>query len=193
MEQDQRSHPLRRGELAALGIQLPVLATVCPVPLPTAPDWPRRLERADLDVITTGHTLDDPDSWLEAVGAVPHRPVMALADDAAGATALARAGCRLVCTRAAAPPDLYTFSNERSVVAVSGAGASVEDVNEIAARILEACTKEPASSLWVSAGLGLSDLPVDIVDAKLRALTEGARQARLWLAKEQFDRSPGPS
>ncbi len=51
-----------------------------------------------------------------------------------------------------------------------------------------------ASALWVAATPGLDGLPEDVAEAKLAALVEGARQARLWLAKEQFDRDdPGPS
>jgi hypothetical protein len=43
------------------------------------------------------------------------------------------------------------------------------------------------SALWVAAGPGLDMLPDDLVEAKLAVLAEGARQARLYLAKEQFD------
>jgi hypothetical protein len=42
------------------------------------------------------------------------------------------------------------------------------------------------SALWVAAP-DLSDMPEDVVEAKLRAMAEGARMARMWLAKEQFD------
>ncbi len=41
---------------------------------------------------------------------------------------------------------------------------------------------------------GLEALPEEVAEAKLAALAEGARQARLWLAKEQFDQDdPGPA
>ena len=51
-----------------------------------------------------------------------------------------------------------------------------------------------ASALWVAATPGLHELAEEVVEAKLTALVEGARQARLYLAKEQFDADdPGPS
>ena len=118
---------------------------------------------------------------------------MALAADADGAAALARAGCRLIATSAVVSQGAYRFFDERCVMGVSGASAEIEDPSVVAARLLAACEVQPASELWVIAGPGLADLPVDLVETKLRALTDGTRQARLWLAKEQFDRDWGPS
>jgi hypothetical protein len=162
------------------------------VALPPGPDWPRRLELADLDVITTGRGADQPNSWQAAVSAVPHRPAMALAADVESADGLVAAGCRLICTDVAVAGHAYRFVAERCVVGVDGLDESIEDASDIAARVLTACEDGPAAELWVVAGPGLSELPLAVVEAKLRALTEGARQARLWLAKEQFDRDWGP-
>ena len=51
---------MRRDELEMAGINVPVLATVCAGPLPQPGEWAARLERAGLDVITTGAEVDDP-------------------------------------------------------------------------------------------------------------------------------------
>jgi hypothetical protein len=59
---------------------------------------------------------------------------------------------------------------------------------------LERAREGAASALWVAATPGLDGLAAELAEAKLAALVEGARQARLWLAKEQFDHDdPGPS
>ncbi len=117
---------------------------------------------------------------------------MALAADVESADGLVAAGCRLICTDVAVAGRAYRFVDERCVVGVDGFDQSIEDPSDIAARVLAACEDGPAAELWVVAGPGLSELPVAVVEAKLRALTDGARQARLWLAKEQFDRDWGP-
>jgi hypothetical protein len=39
----------------------------------------------------------------------------------------------------------------------------------------------------VAAGPGLEELDGELVERKLAVLAEGARQARLYLAKEQFE------
>ena len=44
-----------------------------------------------------------------------------------------------------------------------------------------------AANLWVAAGPGLERLPRELVTAKLAALVEGAHQARMALAKDQFE------
>jgi hypothetical protein len=41
--------------------------------------------------------------------------------------------------------------------------------------------------MWVAATPGLDGLPVATVEQKLEVLVQGARQARLYLAKEQFE------
>ena len=43
------------------------------------------------------------------------------------------------------------------------------------------------SALWVAVTPGLDLLPVATVEEKLAVLVQGARQARLYLAKEQFE------
>lgn len=181
------SRRVRRAELAALGIQLPVLPTVCPVALPGGAGWAARLERIGLDVITSGADEDDVATWGAAQAAVPHRPAMARCADASTASALVEAGCRIVRT-AGAPAGAYRFHEERAVRAIDGHVARIEDIGQVARHVLEAAQAATASELWVTAGEGLADLPEDVVEAKLVALAEGARQARLWLAKEQFDR-----
>ncbi|HEX2504296.1 MAG TPA: hypothetical protein VHK00_10140, partial [Miltoncostaeaceae bacterium] len=61
-------------------------------------------------------------------------------------------------------------------------------------RVLARARQGRASALWVAATPGLDALPEEVAEAKLAVLVEGARQARLWLAKEQFDRDdPGPA
>ena len=63
-----------------------------------------------------------------------------------------------------------------------------DDAVAIARRVLtEARAGEP-SALWVAAGPGFSELNETGLEEALRALTDGAVQARMWLAKEQFDR-----
>jgi methionine synthase II (cobalamin-independent) len=80
------------------------------------------------------------------------------------------------------------------VAAVDGADPGVEDPNEVARAALARARQGTASRLWVAATAGLERLPPEVVEAKLAALAEGVRQARLWLAKEQFDHDdPGPS
>ena len=176
---------LRRDELSALGIHLPVLPTICPVPLP-GNDWSSRLGRLGFDVISTGGRYDTPAAWQDASEQVPHRPVVGQAADVAGALALAAAGCRLVSGDVDVDSDdgLYRYGPDERAITFS----EPDDAVAIARRVLATARDGEASALWVAAGSGFSDLHRDDLEDALRALTDGAVQARMWLAKEQFDR-----
>ena len=183
---------MRRDELAALGVQLPVLPTIVLGALPGSPRWAARLARIGLDVAASG-ACDDTAATLAAARAdAPHLPLKARSADSRaldGMTAL------IVETVGPVPPGLYRLGLDDDLVAgVVGAGAEVEEVMDVARRTLARAREGAASALWVAATPGLERQPEEIVEAKLSALVEGARQARLWLAKEQFDRDdPGPS
>jgi hypothetical protein len=60
-------------------------------------------------------------------------------------------------------------------------------VMDVARVVLGVAREGVPSALWVAAGPGLEALSGELVEAKLAVLAEGARQARLYLAKEQFD------
>ena len=174
---------MRRDELENAGIHLPVLATVCAGPLPQPGTWAARLDRLGLDVITTGAPVDDGDGVAAALAAVPHRPVMAMAGDPA---ALAGAGARIVAFDGPAPAGTYAFRPDEQVVTPISADAPAENANDVARVVLDAARGGQASAIWVAAP-DLSLVPEDVVEAKLAALTEGARMARMWLAKQQSD------
>jgi len=179
---------MRRDELAALGVQLPALPTIVLGALPGGPGWAARLERLGLDVVASGAARDTPETWTAARAAVPHRPVKGVAGDEDGAAALVEAGCRIVETAGAVPAAAYRLGPEEGLVpAVDGADPAVEDLNDVAAAALRAARAGAASALWVAVTPGLERLEPHVVEAKLGALVEGARQARLALAKEQFE------
>lgn len=174
---------MRRDELEAAGINVPVLATVCAGGLPQPGDWVPRLERAGLDVITTGAVVDTPDGVAAAVAAVPFRPVMARGDDA---EALVAAGARIVMTTGGVPEGAYAFHPDEVVVTPIRADAPAENANDVAREVLAAARDGRASAIWVAAP-DLSDVPEDIAEAKLTAMCEGTRMARMWLSKQQSD------
>jgi hypothetical protein len=183
---------VRRDELAALGIQLPALPAIVLGPLPGAPEWAGRLARIGLDVAASGATEDTAATLAAARAAAPHLPLKARL---ARAAALAGQGALIVETRGGVPPGHYRLGPDEDVVAaVDGRDAAVEDANDVARRALARARASPAALLWVAATPGLEALPEAVAEAKLAALAEGARQARLWLAKEQFDQDdPGPA
>ena len=174
---------MRRDELESAGIHLPVLPTVCVAPLPQPGNWAARLDRLGLDVISTGALVDDPSTVAAARAAVPHRPLLAVGGDP---VALAGAGARLVATPGAAPAGTYAFRTDEQVVTPITADAPAENANDVARAVLEAARGGQASAIWVAAP-DLSMVPEDVVEAKLAALTDGARMARMWLAKQQSD------
>lgn len=174
---------MRRDELEAAGINVPVLATVCAGALPQPGEWASRLERAGLDVITTGLPADTPESVAAAVAAVPFRPVMAHGDDT---DSLVAAGARIVATDGAVPPGAYAFRADETVVTPITADAPAENANDVAREVLAAARDGRASAIWVAAP-DLSDVPEEIAEAKLTAMCEGTRMARMWLSKQQSD------
>jgi hypothetical protein len=174
---------MRRDELQSTGTQVPVLATVALGPLPQPGNWARRLELLGMDVITTGAVVDDPEMIRAAVAAVPHRPVLARAGDP---EALVAAGARIVAMDGVAPHGAYAFRPDEVLVIPVATGRPAENANDVARDVLMAARQGSPSALWVAAP-DLSDMPEDVVEAKLRAMAEGARMARMWLAKEQFD------
>lgn len=160
-----------------------MLATVALGPLPQPGNWARRLELLGMDVITTGAAVDDPEMVRAAVAAVPHRPVLARAGDP---EALVAAGARIVAMDGVAPHGAYAFRPDEVLVIPVATGRPAENANDVARDVLMAARQGSPSALWVAAP-DLSDMPEDVVEAKLRAMAEGARMARMWLAKEQFD------
>jgi hypothetical protein len=175
---------VRRDHLARLGVQLPVLPTIVLGGLPGGSGWAPRLERLGFDVLASGALPDTPATWDAARRAARLRPVKAVAGDAA---ALAAAGCVLIEGDVAAPPGAYLLGPAEPVVAAVDAAGGAEDPDAVAERVLAATADVAPAELWVAAGPGLERLPLQVVEAKLAALVEGTRRARLLLAKQQFD------
>lgn len=176
---------MRRTELAALGVQLPVLPTIALGGLPGPPTWAPILERLGLDVVASGAEPDTAATWAAARAAVPHRPVKGVPGDAAE---LVDAGCRLLETGASAPAGAYALRPGDAMVApIRGDDQRVEDLDEVARAILAAARAGTPSGLWVVATRGLDRLAPPTVRAKLAVLVEAATQARLAIAKVQFD------
>jgi methionine synthase II (cobalamin-independent) len=97
-------------------------------------------------------------------------------------------GGLIVETPGDAPPGTYLLGDgDAAVEAVDGASEEVEGVMDVARRTLDAARDGVPSALWVVATPGLELLEPEVVERKLAALSDGARQARLYLAKEQFD------
>ena len=174
---------MRRDELETARINVPVLATVCMGPLPQPGNWARRLERLGLDVISTGAPEDDAQGVAEAIAAVPFRPVLARAGDP---TALAAAGARLIAMDGSSPDGTYAFAPDEAVVVAVSADSPAETANDVARTVLEAARGGRASAIWVAAP-DLSAVPEDVVEAKLAAMVDGTREARMWLSKQQSD------
>jgi len=176
---------MRRSELEALGIQLPVLPTVVLGGLPGPPEWAARLQAIGVDVIASGAVEDTPDTWRAASEAAPYRAVMAHPGDAA---ALVAAGARLLLGDGPVPAGAYVLGPGDGVVAmVDGSSADVEDPNVVGRLVVDAVRDTPPARLWVAATPGLHLLPGDVVEAKLRVLCEATYQARLAIAKLQFE------
>ena len=183
---------VRRDELAALGVQLPVLPAIALGPLPGPPDWAGRLARIGLDVAASGAGQDTAETLAAAREAAPHLPLKARVADAGALDGMA---AMIVETAGPVPAGHYRLGPEDDLVAaVDGRARLVEGAMDVARLALASARAGAASSLWVAATPGLERLPADVAEAKLAALVEGVRQARLWLAKEQFDPDdPGPS
>lgn len=176
---------MRRSELEALGIQLPVLPTVVLGALPGPPEWAARLASIGVDVLASGATVDTPDTWRAAAEATPYRTVMANPGDP---PALASAGAKLLQGDMSAPAGTYVLGPDDAMVAiVDGSSAEVEDPNAVGRLVVDAVQDTPPALLWVVATPGLDRLPDDVVEAKLRVLCEATYQARLAIAKIQFE------
>lgn len=162
-----------------------MLPTVALGPLPEGVAWPERLMSIGLDVLSTGLVHDGPESVSRARSAVPMRPLIARGFDAA---ALAGAGASIIEGSQSDDAPLYGLDwSDEIVRPVSADDPVMEAVMDVARAVLSAAQAGVPSALWVAAGPGLDSLPAEVVEAKLAALVEGARQARLYLAKEQFD------
>ncbi|HMN99698.1 MAG TPA: hypothetical protein PKD59_09810 [Miltoncostaeaceae bacterium] len=162
-----------------------MLPTIALGALPGEPDWAARLARIGLDVTASGADEDTPATLAAARAAAPHLPLKARAVDAG-----AFDGIRglIVETPGDAPPGTYLLGDgDEAVEAVDGSSDELEDVMDVARRTLDAARAGVPSGLWVVATPGLELLDPELVERKLAVLAEGARQARLYLAKEQFD------
>ena len=175
---------MRRDELAALGIQLPVLPTIVLGALPGAPDWSARLASIGLDVTASGAGEDTGATLAAARDAAPHLAVKARIADAG---ALDGHRAMIVETEGPVPPQLYRLSSDDEIIVAVDAGEAVEDVMDVARHVLGRARRGSAATLWVATATGMERLPRAVVEAKLAVLVEGARQARLYLAKEQFE------
>ena len=166
---------MRRDQLAAVGIQLPVLPTIVLGALPGASDWALRLERLGLDVVATGAARDTPQTLSAAVAAVPHRPLKAMG---------ALTGAPLVECEGEAPRGAYRVHRGDGVVILDGVGAS-EGADELASCILGTVREDP--SAWWVAATGLADEDPAATEERLAVIVEAVRRVRLFLAKQQFD------
>jgi hypothetical protein len=135
-------------------------------------------------VTASGAAEDDRASLEEARAAAPH---LALKARVADARALDGLRGVVVETAGPVPAGLYRLGPGEDMVAPVTARPLVEDVMDVARAVLGVARDGVPSALWVVAGPGLDVLPGDMVEAKLAVLAEGARQARLYLAKEQFE------
>ncbi len=175
---------MRRNELAALGVQLPVLPTIVLGALPGDADWSARLARIGVDVTMSGAAEDTPETVAAARAAAPHLAVKARSSDPA-----AFAGERglIVETEGSVPDGLYKLGRDEGVVVAVEPDAPLEDVMVVARDVLGRARAGIPSALWVVAAPGLDRLDPEAAEEKLRVLVLGAQQARLYLAKEQFD------
>jgi hypothetical protein len=175
---------VRRDELARLGVQLPVLPTIVLGGLPGPPEWALRLERIGLDVVASGSAPDTVETWRPARQAVPHRPVKAVAGDM---TSLVAAGCVIVEGGGRTGGAYGLDARDGVIAAVEGTSPEVDDPDEVAHRIVAATDDLEPAMAWAAATPGLDTLAEDVVEAKLAALVEGVRRARLYLVKRQFE------
>lgn len=176
---------MRRDELSALGIQLPLLPTLVRGGLPGGAGWGDRLATIGVDVMASGATDDSVATWEEARSAAVHRPCRAVTSG--DPSELVGAGCRMIEAREAPPEGVYHVGLDEAGVTIVTDAPDVEDPNRVARAVVDAARDGDPSRLWVIAGPGLDALAADLVEAKLRSLVESAVQARMVLAKEQFD------
>lgn len=165
-------------------MQLPVLPTIVLGALPGGAGWSARLARIGVDVTASGAAEDDLATLTAARDAAPH---LALKARIADPGALDGRRGTIVETAGTVPPGLYRLEPDEAIVTAVGAGSELEDVMDAARFILGVAREGVPSGLWVAAGPGLDALPGELVERKLEVLVTAARQARLYLAKEQFD------
>lgn len=161
-----------------------MLPTIVLGALPGDGDWSARLARIGVDVTMSGAAQDTPETVAAAKAAAPHLAVKARMDDP---SALAGARGVIVETTAAVPDGLYRLGPDEDVVVAVEPDAPLEDVMVVARYVLGRAREGVPSALWVVAAPGLERLDAAAVEEKLKVLVLGAQQARLYLAKEQFD------
>jgi hypothetical protein len=84
------------------------------------------------------------------------------------------------------PTGAYAFHPDEQVVIAVSADRPAENANDVARVVLDAARGGRASAIWVAAP-DLSSVPEDVAQAKLEAMCEGTRMARMWLSKQQSD------
>lgn len=164
-------------------MQLPVLPTIALGALPGGGGWSERLARIGLDVTMSGAAEDTPATVDGARAAAPHLAVKARLADA---SAFQGRGL-IVETAGPVGEGLYRLGPEEDVIVAVEPDAPLEDVMVAARHVLSRAREGAPSALWVAAAPGLERLDPVLVEAKLDVLVTAARQARLYLAKEQFD------
>lgn len=161
-----------------------MLPTIVLGALPGDHGWSARLARIGVDVTMSGAVEDTPETLAAARAAAPHLPVKARMSDA---TDLAGERGVIVETDGPVPEGLYRFGPDENVLVAVEPDAPLEDVMVIARYVLGRAREGVPSALWVVAAPGLDRLEPERAAAKIQVLVTGAQQARLYLAKEQFD------
>ena len=161
-----------------------MLPTIALGALPGEDDWSARLSRIGLDVTASGAGEDTPQTLAAAHAAAPHLALKARVRDAGALDG--RRGL-IVESPGPVPSGLYGLAADEDVVVAVTPDRPVEDVMDVARHILRHAREGIPSGLWVVAAAGLERLEPAVVEEKLAVLVAGARQARLYLAKEQFD------
>jgi len=161
-----------------------VLPTIVLGALPGDADWSARLSRIGLDVTGSGAAEDTAETLATARAAAPHLAVKARMRDAG---ALDGARGVVVETEGEVPAGLYRLGPDEDVVVAVEPDAPLEEVMVVARHVLRRAREGVPSALWVVAAPGMERLDPALAEEKLAILVAGARQARLYLAKEQFD------
>lgn len=161
-----------------------MLPTIVLGALPGGAGWSARLARIGVDVTASGADEDTPETLAAAHEAAPHLALKARMADPAALDG--RRGV-IVETSAAVPSGLYRLGPGEDVVVAVAPDAPLEDVMVVARYVLGRAREGVPSALWVVAAPGMDRIDPELAAAKIQVLVTGARQARLYLAKEQFD------
>ena len=161
-----------------------MLPTIVLGALPGGAGWSARLARIGVDVTMSGAAEDTPDTVAAARAAAPHLAVKARMADAG---ALDGGRGLIVETEGAVPEGLYRLGPDEDVVVAVAPDAPLEDVMVVARYVLGRAREGVPSALWVVAAPGMDRIDPELAAAKIEVLVVGAQQARLYLAKEQFD------